>query len=197
MRHTGLKPHAVESLVMAGAFDAITPNRRQALWEAGLHPRPGGNGQAVLPASMDASVPRLADFTDAEKMAAEYAVMGIYPRGHLMEFVRPTLAPEVLTCAEVERLDDGAPVLVAGWPVARQHPKGRDGTIFVTIEDETGDAQVILWSDVHRQFRRELGSQVVLIAGEFSRWDGTSNTIVSEVRALRSGVQMPCSHDWR
>ena len=197
VRRTGLKPQAVESLVMAGAFDSITPNRRQALWEVGLHPRPGRNGQAVLPASMDASVPRLADFTDAEKMSAEYAVIGIYPRGHLMEFVRPTLAPDVLTCAEVERLDDGAPVLVAGWPVARQHPKGRDGTIFVTIEDETGDAQVILWPHIYKRYRRELGSQVVLITGEISRWDGTSNTIVSEVRALRSGVRMPEAHDWR
>ena len=94
---------------MAGAFDSVTPNRRQALWEAGLHPRPSRNGQAVLPASMDASVPPLADFTDAEKMAAEYAVMGIYPRGHLMQFVRPTLAPDVLTCAEVD----------SGWTTAR------------------------------------------------------------------------------
>ena len=142
-------------------------------------------------------MPRLTDFTDAEKMAAEYAVMGIYPRGHLMEFVRPTLESGVLTCAEVERLDDGAPVLVAGWPVARQHPKGRDGTIFVTIEDETGDAQVILWPHIYKQYRRELGSQVVLITGEISRWDGTSNTIVSEVRALRSGVRMPEAHNWR
>ncbi len=197
VRRTGLKPHAVESLVMSGAFDSVTTNRRQALWEAGLHPRPGRNGQAALPGSMDASVPRLPDFTEAEKMAAEYAVMGIYPRGHLMQFVRPTLAPGVLTCAEVENLDEGAPALVAGWPVARQHPKGKDGTIFVTIEDETGDTQVILWPDVYRRYRRELGSQVVLIAGEISRWDGTSNTIVSEVRALRSGVRMPRSHDWR
>ena len=197
VRRTGLKPHAVESLVMAGAFDAITPNQRQALWEAGLHPRPGRNGQAALPASMDASVPRLPDFTDAEKMAAEYAVMGIYPRGHLMEFVRPTLATDVLTCAEVDRLNDGAPVLVVGWPVARQHPKGRDGTIFVTIEGETGDAQVILWPHIYKRFKRELGSQVVLVTGEISRWDGTSNTIVSEVRALRSGVRMPEAHNWR
>ena len=196
VRRTGLKPQAVESLVMAGALDGVTPNRKQALWEAGLYPRPGRNGQAVLPASMDDSVPRLMDFTDAEKMASEYAVMGIYPRGHLMEFVRPTLTRGVQTCAEVERLDDGAPVLVAGWPVARQHPKGKDGTIFVTIEDETGDAQVILWPDVYKRYRRELGNQVILIAGEISRWDGTSNTIVSEVRALRSGVRMPRSHDW-
>ena len=49
VRRTGLKPQAVESLVMSGAFDGVTPNRRQALWEAGLHPRPSRNGQAVLP----------------------------------------------------------------------------------------------------------------------------------------------------
>ena len=78
-RRVGLKPRAIESLVMAGAFDALTPNRRQALWEAGLHPRPRRNGQAALPASTDASVPPLADFTDAEKMAAEYAVLGMIP----------------------------------------------------------------------------------------------------------------------
>ena len=69
--------------------------------------------------------------------------------------------------------------------------------MFVTIEDETGDAQVILWPHIYSQYRRELGSQAVLIGGEVSRWDGISNTIVSEVRALHSGVRMPRSHDWR
>ena len=61
-----------------------------------------------------------------------------------MEFVRPRLSSEVMTCAKVERLGDEDFAVVAGWPIARQHPKGRDGTIFVTIEDETGDTQVIL-----------------------------------------------------
>ena len=100
-RRAILKPQSMESLVLAGAFDDVATNRRQALWGAGLHQRPGKNGQSVLPASLDASMPRLTDFTDAEKMAAEYAVMGIYPRGHLMQFIRPTLAPHVLTCAGV------------------------------------------------------------------------------------------------
>ena len=196
-RRVGLKPQAIESLVMAGALDALTPSRRQALWEAGLHPRPRGNGQVALPASMDAGVPRLADFTDAEKMAAEYAALGIYPRGHLMRFVRPTLHPRVRPCADVERMPDGEYAVVAGWPVARQHPKGRDGTIFVTIEDETGDAQAILWPHVYARYRRELGSQVVVVSGEISRYDGTANLMASEVRALRSPAKMPKAHDWR
>ena len=55
-----------------------------------------------------------------------------------MEFIRPSLDANVLPTAKVERMKNGQRVKVAGWPVARQHPKGREGTVFVTIEDETG-----------------------------------------------------------
>ena len=196
VRRTGLKPQAVLSLVQSGAFDGLTPNRREALWESGLHARPTRNGQMALSLSMEDSVPELRDFTDQDKMAGEYRAMGLYPRGHLMEFVRPGLGPDVLTAAEVEKLRDGDEVTVAGWPVARQHPRGQDGTIFVTIEDETGDVQIILWPRVFAKCRRDLGSQVVEVRGEVSRWDGTTNVIVSDLRAVRSGVSMPPSHDW-
>ena len=124
VRRVGLKPQAVLSLTMAGAFDGITPNRREALWEAGLHSRPSQNGQVALPVSRGDSVPRLTDFTEREKMVGEYRVMGIYPGGHLMEFVRPGLDSDVLPTANTERCGDDEMVKVAGWPVARQHPRG-------------------------------------------------------------------------
>ena len=196
VRRTGLKPQAVLSLVMAGAFDGISSNRREALWEAGLYVRPPRNGQVTLPVSMEDSVPRLADFTPYEKMVGEYRVMGIYPRGHLMEFVRPSLHADVLPTAQVEGLQDGKSVRVAGWPVARQHPKGRSGTVFVTIEDETGDVQIIVWNNLFARRGRELGSQVVEVTGRVSRWDGTTNVIAADLRAVPSGVSMPPSHDW-
>ena len=196
VRRTGLKPQAVLSLVMAGAFDGIEANRRETLWEAGLYPRPSRNGQAALPVSMEDGVPRLPDFTEHEKMVGEYRVMGIYPRGHLMEFVRPGLGPSVLSTVDVEKRGDDERVTVAGWPVARQHPRGRDGTVFVTIEDETGDVQVIVWSDLFARRRMELGSQVVKVTGRVSRWDGTTNVIATDLRAVPSGVSMPPSHDW-
>ena len=196
VRRTGLKPQAILSLVMAGAFDGIEANRRETLWEAGLYPRPSRNGQAALPVSMEDGVPRLPDFTDREKMVGEYRVMGIYPKGHLMEFVRPGLGPSVLPTVDVEKRGDDEWVTVAGWPVARQHPRGRDGTVFVTIEDETGDVQVIIWRDLFARCRRELGSQVVEVTGRVSRWDGTTNVIATDLRAVRSGVTMPASHDW-
>ncbi len=197
VRRTGLKPQAILSLAMAGAFDGIAPNRREALWEAGLHSRPSRSGQVALPMPTEDSVPRLPDFTEREKMVGEYRVMGIYPRGHLMELVRPGLGPNVLPTVDVEKRGDDERVVVAGWPVARQHPRGRDGTVFVTIEDETGDVQVIVWSDLFARRRRELGSQVVEVTGRVSRWDGTTNVIATDLRAVRSGVSMPPSHDWR
>ena len=120
VRRTGLKPQTVESLVMAGAFDSLVSNRRQALWDAGLGIRPGRNGQRAFPAGVNREAPELADFTEYEKMAGEYRVMGIYPRGHLMQFVRPTLGPQVLPAAAVDHVGEGEEVLVAGWPTARR-----------------------------------------------------------------------------
>ena len=197
VRRTGLKPQAVQSLVMAGAFDSVTFNRREALWDAGLPIRPSRNGQRAFSVSGQESAPDLADFTEYERMVGEYRVMGIYPRGHVMEFVRPTLSADVLPAAAIEEVNDGKKVLVAGWPVARQHPRGQDGTVFVTVEDETGDVQLIIWPKVFYQYRRALGNQVILAKGRVSRWDGTTNVIVSEVRAVLSGMPMPAAHDWR
>ena len=196
VRRTGLRPQAVHSLVMAGAFDRVTANRREALWDAGLPIRPPRNGQRVLPISTCDNVPDLPDFTDREKMAGEYAVMGIYPRGHVMEFVRPTLGPEVLPASDIDTLPEGEKVLVAGWPVARQHPRGMEGTVFVTIEDETGDVQLIVWPRVFARYKRELGNSVLLAKGVVSRHDDTTNVTLSSVRTLDVGARMPDAHDW-
>ena len=197
VRRMGLKSQAVLSLVQAGAFDDVTFNRREALWDAGLSIRPSRNGQRAFPVPWEDSVPELADFTDYEKMVGEYRVMGIYPKGHVMEFVRPTLSSQVIPTATVETVQEGEEVMVAGWPVARQHPRGQAGTVFVTIEDETGDVQLILWPHVFAKCRRELGNHVLLARGTVSRWDGTTNVVVSHVERIDARVPMPPAHDWR
>ena len=196
-RRAGLKPQAMQSLVQAGAFDALVPNRRRALWDSGLAPRSHRNGQRALALPSGHSTPDLDDFTEFERMMGEYRVMGIYPRGHVMEFVRPTLDSDVLPTSAVEALPDGHVVRVAGWPVARQHPRGRSGTVFVTIEDEEGDVQLILWSKVFARHRRALGNRVILAQGTVSRYDGTTNVIASQIQAIPTRVPLPAAHDWR
>ena len=196
VRRTGLKPQAVLSLVQAGAFDDVIPNRRAALWDAGLATRPGRNGQAALPLPLDSGAPELADFTAYERMSGEYEVMGIYPQGHLMDFVRPRLSRHVLPTTAVYGLEEGAEALVAGWPIARQHPKGQEGTVFVTIEDEEGDVQLIVWPQVFARRHRQLQSQVILARGVVSRWDGTTSLVVSGVKGIDPCVSMPEAHNW-
>ena len=141
-------------------------------------------------------VPPLSDVTAWEKMAGEYRVLGMYPQGHLMEFVRPRFSPRVLPSREVAKVPEGEMAVVAGWPIARQHPKGRAGTVFVTLEDETGDMQILLWPHVFARCRQAMRSQVVLVKGLISRWDGTTTVIASDVWAVPIQVQMPRAHDW-
>ncbi|MCY3505058.1 MAG: DNA polymerase III subunit alpha [Chloroflexi bacterium] len=196
VRRTGLKPQAAQSLVEAGAFDAVEPSRRLALWDAGLATPPSRNGQRAFPTTGAAGVPALVDFSEYERMVGEYRTLGVYPRGHLMEFVRPSLPPGVTPCADVEGLPDGTALRVAGWPIARQHPRGQEGTVFVTIEDESGEVQVILWPRVYARHRKELRSEVLLIRGQVSCRDGTTTIVVAHVEPVGTGVPMPDAHDW-
>ena len=80
--------------------------------------------------------------------------------------------------------------------MARQLPRGQHGTVFVTIEDETGNVQLILWPRVFARCRRALGNQVILARGRVSRWDGATNLVVSRVERIDAKVSMPAAHDW-
>ena len=175
------KPDALESLAMAGALDDISPKR---------------GAQMPMPASMQDSVPELTDFTPFEKMRGEYEAMGLYPNGHIMEFMRPKLPRDVLTCAAAERAPEGKAVKAAGWSIARQHPKGRGGMIFITIEDETGDTQIFVRPDVYERCHRAIRGQLVAISGIIERWDGQSVINAQSAAAINAEVDMPESHDW-
>ena len=126
----------------------------------------------------------------------EYKYMSMHPSSHLMAYLRPGLGSEVKTTGEVYEASDGTQVTVAGWPIARQHPKGEKGTVFVTIEDEVGDVQLIIWPKIFAKFKRSLGNAAIQATGKISRWDGTTNVIVSHITAIQVPAEMPKSHDW-
>ena len=95
--------------------------------QAGLPIRPSRNCQRAFPVSGQESVPNLADLTEYERMVGEYRVMGIYPRGHVMEFVRPTLSADVLPALAVEGLGDGVKFWLRDGPWPGSIPGARTG----------------------------------------------------------------------
>ena len=151
VRRVQTKPDAIEALIFSGAFDLIEPNRKLALWKLGLYKGPSGH-QITLPISMEENTPDLMDFSKHEKMIFEYEFMGMYPKGHIMEFIRPLLPKDVLSTYEVYSMEEGEIVSVCGIGIARQHPRGHKGTVFVTVEDECSDVQLILWPDIHKKY---------------------------------------------
>ena len=198
VRRVSVDSSVVESLVYAGAFDlipGISRNRKRFLWEAGVYPTPFGENRP-LPLLMDDSVPELIDFSSYEKMLGEYKYMDIYPSGHIMEFFRHRLPSNTKRAIDVYSLYEGQEVTVGGWAIARQHPSGNKGTVFVTVEDETGDVQLIVWRDVFDQYKHLLKEPLLLATGFISNWDGTTNIVVSRLKAITATAELPSGHDW-
>lgn len=196
VRRTFLNSKAIESLVKSGAFDHIESNRKVALWTAGLYQRRFG-AQMVLPFSFDHNVPEMKDFTNYEKMLFEYSeTLGIYPNGHIMEFLRAKLKPHIVFISKVYSMNDGAPAVVAGVTVVRQRPRGKNGVVFITISDESGNLQLIVWPTVYDKFRLALSNSIILVHGVISKRDRSTNLIVSHVEQIRHYNMLNVSHDW-
>ncbi|MEW6046158.1 MAG: DNA polymerase III subunit alpha [Bacillota bacterium] len=186
-RRVALPRDALEALIMAGALDSLSPNRRSLLWhlpsvmaQARQARDPGGEGDATLqanlplPAPVGEAVPpgfsdaatHLEDFPPFEKLALELYAMGFSPDKHLMAFVRPALKRRgVLTTQEVRRRAKGERVQVAGLVVRPHRPPTRSGRIvvFLTLEDEEGLLDATVFEDVYQRFGHHIFTRPALV----------------------------------
>jgi error-prone DNA polymerase len=190
MRRTGLKRKAIENLVMAGAFDSLTPDRREAMWEVGLRYRPGGQQQTLqLPVEQDmAELPGMSQW---EIMADEYQTLSLYPRGHLMAALRPRLDADVVPSHKVAELADGENVTVAGLVIRRQRPLGK--AVFITLEDEFGHIPLVVWPQVYKRYRLATREPVLLVRGVISRREGTLNVVVNHAEPILYSRRLPAA----
>jgi error-prone DNA polymerase len=140
-RRAGLDRQQMEKLAVAGALESIEPDRRKALWTAGtVDERPGtipGTGPAAPP-------PTLPGMSAAELARADYTGLGLSVETHPMELVRARLdAAGVVPNAALPQVEDGARVEVAGIVTHRQRPMTAKGVTFLSLEDETGIANIV------------------------------------------------------
>ena len=154
-RRAGVPVHALERLAEADAFLSLALERRQAVWAI------RGLSDSPLPLfdHVDANEPAvdLPLMTRGRQVVEDYRAVGLSLRDHPVSFLRATLsARRIVTCADLVRNRDGSRLSVAGIILVRQRPGSARGVLFVTIEDETGHANLIVWSKLFEQQRRVL-----------------------------------------
>jgi error-prone DNA polymerase len=177
-------------LAEAGALGALAADRRSAVWRSlGIEADPGDLFAGLSPSEPD---PDLAPAGAGDEVSADFATAGLSVRGHPMSVVRPALASGLVrTAREVARLPDRAPVEVAGLVIVRQRPETSKGIVFVSLEDETGIANLVVMPDVYERCRSVVrGAPFLLARGKVERSGAVVNVRVDSVAplALAPGV---------
>jgi error-prone DNA polymerase len=196
MQRTGLKQRCIENLVYAGAFDALTSHRADALWEVGLRYRPASL-QLPLPLSVEQDMAPLAAPTSWQNMNQEYYSLGLYPKGYIMASLRPYLDRSVLTTEQVRDLPDGTVVTVAGSITSLQRPLGR--AVFIVLRDEHGQIPLMAFPKVFEQLRTVLDDPdgpLVTVRGVVSRRDNTMSITVLQAWPIKAMSDLPKARRW-
>jgi error-prone DNA polymerase len=169
-RDTGLPKRALILLADADAFRSIGLDRRAALWAVRRLP-----DDVPLPLFETAAAREQPDeqarplplMPLPEQVVADYQTIRLSLKGHPMEFLRPMFAGErVIPCAAVSDANDRQYVRCAGVVLVRQRPGSAKGVVFMTLEDETGIANIVVWPKVMARYRKEvMGARLVLVEG--------------------------------
>ena len=191
-QRTSIGQGGLESLIASGACDSLGVSRRALLWELGLVPRsqsvPGSGGeerQLALPLDPTAETPELRKPTEWEQMLANYRQTSLSVDVHPMELMRPHLPPGVLSSHDLCLAPDRSRVAVAGMAVARQRPATANGVVFMLLEDEHGQVNLIVPPQVYERHRAIVrGEPLILARGVFERVERNQNVLVHELETL-------------
>jgi len=191
-RRVPLSRDGLETLVKGGACDGFDRPRRELLWELGLVLRPqsvpGTKGEAKqLPLSLEptAETPVLRGLTRWERMLADYRHTGLSVGTHPLSLLRPHLPPGTLSSADLLEQPHGRTVAVAGMAIARQRPSTANGIVFMLLEDEHGQINLIVPPAVYDRHRATVrGEPLVLARGRYERVRENRNVLVSELESL-------------
>jgi error-prone DNA polymerase len=165
-RRSALRDDEFERLAEAGAFETLLPGRRQALWRARA-PRAPGLFEGKSFVEPEISLPEL---RAAETLNLDYQHKNLSVGDHPMRHWRARLGSRVVSAEGLKIHKKGDLVSVAGVVICRQQPGTASGVVFITLEDETGFANLILWRSVYEKFRLPARHSSILFAhGEVER----------------------------
>jgi error-prone DNA polymerase len=194
-RRSGVSAAVLDRLARADAFTSLALDRRGALWRAIGLERTGherdlpplfawAEGRSAPPEPAVA-LPRM---TLGQDVAEDYANLRLSLRAHPLALLRRFLRSRVVAAERLAALDDGRPVAVAGLTLVRQRPGTASGVIFITLEDETGVANLVVWPKTFERFRRVvLGAQLMVVQGQLQK-EGLVIHVIAERLVDRSDL---------
>jgi error-prone DNA polymerase len=186
VRRTGFTTAVLSRLASADGLRSLGLGRRPALWQSLAAADPGPLF-ADLP---DAAPPPLPRAPAAQEVLDDYHAQRLSLRGHPFDPLRQSLAADrVVPAAELQTREAGKCYRVAGLVLARQRPETAKGVTFMTLEDETGTVNLIVWRQVWERFDGIARQARALIAtGVLQREDGVVHLIVRDLKDLTAAV---------
>ena len=196
---TRLSKKALIILAEADSFQSTGLDRREILWA--VRALPGDEDLPLFAASYtqeqpDEEIAPLPQMPLSEHVVADHQMLRLSLKAHLMHFLRDMFHRErVMNCAEINAAPDGRKVKCAGIVLIRQMP-GDAGVVFVTLSDEAGVANVVVWPKLVQTFRREImGARLMLVEGKVQRGEGDVVHLVAERIVDRSHELFRLSED--
>src|SRR5690606_13405533 len=162
----------LEKLADADAFRSMGMDRREALWQvSALHDRPIALFEGKADNSQHETQIALPLMPTSEHVIHDYAHVGLSLKAHPVSSIRKELERrDVLSTNKANEAKDGERIQVAGLRLVRQRPGRASGICFITIEDETGIANLVVYEKLFNSFRKEiLGSKLLMVEGKVQR----------------------------
>jgi error-prone DNA polymerase len=194
----GLKEEALRNLALLGAFDVFGEARRELLWRARDAHRSSPAFTRPVLALPTSEAPTLPSLTEQERVALDYRITGIPTGPQIMRFYRADLDRRgVLTAVQLAGGRHGDTVRTAGAVVVKQHPETAKGHVFLSLEDETGMANVIIRPAVYRQHKRVLDAHAaVVVTGTLQTVDGVISVLATRLDGLALFVKI-AAREWQ
>jgi error-prone DNA polymerase len=200
-RRCALDRGDLEALAAAGALSALSGNRHLAFWEVAGTERPLPLAPAPQRAgSIEEGRPLLQAPTEGQRIVADYASVGLTLGRHPMALLREKLRNKLLSAADLKCVASGKWVRTAGIVLMRQRPQSASGVTFVTIEDETGQVNLVVWESVGREQRKPLlAARLLEVYGQLQREEGITHLIAQKLtdRSALLGELLTRSRDFR
>ena len=182
----GLTRTQVRTLILAGAFDALEDNRREAVWRFTEQADDWQQDPLLREPVEPVALPAM---THRERVATDYRLLSLTTTDHLIHFYRPQFAElRVIDSRTLrESVPDGARVRVGGLVITRQSPSTGKEFKFFTLADEFGHVDVILRPPIYQRYRQVANLEPILIMdGTVQKQDGVLSVLVTHIQAAPS-----------